>query len=639
MRSKGCAVSQRSRDCLLRGSSEFVCYQTSSTTSTIHGGHAAAAVAKDTSRDAALDANGRLTGLTSMRKPLALRMWIPDTIVYGETGQAIWIYSDKDGFVQRLTGFGEKQVLEKLGSAMMETERAQRQVCKLVRCKCYDQRTLVRIRARLPPEKNYALLCASLNESPDASLAYESWSVCGFCYAIYERDQQLKHIEIKFSAVLGVPNPANALDGLSSIQGGTYALDPNSMGSTLPPQLTLCRLVLVFNAIYDIPKELCDAEQAHFEHLPVGARKNKTLRAIASKLYLRITALGYTECVALHAEDIEVAQNRAPRGAATLRKASTLSDFEFDEAGEQRADDDNTSGIAPLLNGENSILVHFIRATEPPLHDPTTIKIERTKKKRRAALIPEAAAISDMVSEMQMPHHSVLLGSTRIRLAQFRSAYVTKIDFYACMALSGELFNIKGNIDLERLRYVDTKFLTSQYRLRMFNGVFIPDDSYTTNDPLSPEWMDSLRISSRKQTRTPGGFAPNEDVDDREEGSDVSETTTRGARYSRSSLSPQSRQRLSQSRQVMTKSTASLLTTDNEEMDEELEHMIDLVDLDQQHAFRRRLLGDPPSLCIIVKFATMMTNKIRLRSTPRMVMRIMRPAIRRRLTSQPLEPN
>uniref|UniRef100_K3WGE3 Uncharacterized protein n=1 Tax=Globisporangium ultimum (strain ATCC 200006 / CBS 805.95 / DAOM BR144) TaxID=431595 RepID=K3WGE3_GLOUD len=907
-----------------------------SASSTAHGACGAGAANEDTSRDTMLDANGRPGGLSSMRKMPALRMWIPDTIVYGETGQAIWIYSDKDGFVQRLTDFGEKQVLEKLGNAMSETERAivykepvvstfkgskynhnsspengalasmgnqlrllnsgevktllnngmasrksfalqqfvkcsgskafivrsvheagkpasawmisntvpiqdpaasvlpqvgttatnatgfdessppqaaafetprrqslsassssietgaleqsshtqlsqsatplvnrlctsiqvdksctfvklnergcasvselnrklvkyveqririqlqtlvadytkdatgqwwllqvkafrvknrlhpdrnifslsmktriqylsyrdssvlevnsdsedddvtdnhgaskhcshakislaQRQVRKLVQCKCclasYPKselsfkmtlkminETLVRIRARLPPEKNYTFLCTtSMNESPDASLAYESWSVCSFCYAIYERDQQLKRIEVKFSAMLGVPNPANVIDGLSSIQGGTYALDPNSMGSILPPQLTLCRLVLVFNAIYDIPKELYDAEQVHFEHLAAGARKNKMLRAIASKLYLRITALGYTECVALRAEDIEVAQNKVPRGAATLRKASTLSDFELDEASDQRADDDSsqqqrnywlpinlirtihffaprtplqsklkdTSGIAPLLNEENSILVHLIRATEPPLQDPTTLKTKRTKKKRRAALIPEAAAISDMVSEMQMPHHSVMLGSTRIRLAQFRSAYVTKIDFYACMALSGELFNIKGNIGLERLRYVDTKFLTSQYRLRMYNGVFIPDDSYTTNDPLSPEWMDSLRISFHKQPRTSGDSALNEDADDREESSDIPETTARAARHSQSSLSPQSRQRLSQSRQVTTKSTASLISTDNEEMDEELEHMIDLVDSDQQQTFRRSLVGDPLSV-------------------------------------------
>lgn len=50
-------------------------------------------------------------------------MWIPDTVVYGETGRAIWLYTDKDGFVQRATDFGEKQVLEKLGTPDSDTER------------------------------------------------------------------------------------------------------------------------------------------------------------------------------------------------------------------------------------------------------------------------------------------------------------------------------------------------------------------------------------------------------------------------------------------------------------------------------------------------------------------------------------
>lgn len=44
----------------------------------------------------------------------ALRMWIPDTIVYGETGRAVWLYSDEDGYVQRRTEFSEKHVVETL---------------------------------------------------------------------------------------------------------------------------------------------------------------------------------------------------------------------------------------------------------------------------------------------------------------------------------------------------------------------------------------------------------------------------------------------------------------------------------------------------------------------------------------------
>lgn len=523
---------------------------------------------------------------------------------------------------------------------------AQRQVQKLVQCKCcmasYPKselsfkmtlkmisETLVRIRARLAPEKSYAFLAAALScEPPDSSLAYESWSVCSFCYAIYERDQQLKRVETKFSAILGMPNPTTAAEGLSRVsQDRTYALDPNSIGSVLPPQLTLCRLVLVFNAIYDIPKELYDAEQTHLDHIPVGARKNKTLRTIASKLYLRVTALGYTECIPLAAEDIEIASDKAPRGAS-LRKASSIaSDLEAadETTGEQfpetnATNDDGfllspdqknywlpiniirtihfvaprtplqsklkeTSGITSLLTEESSIIVQFIRATEPPLQDPTTVK--RRTKKRRVALIPEVASVSEMVSEMQLPHHSVLLGSTKIRLAQFRSAYVTKIDFYACMALSGEMFNIKGNIGLERLRYVDSKFLTSQYRLRMFHGVFIPDDSYMTSDPLSPEWMDSLRVSFHKQSRV-GALQPG-DVREDDEGVGKGRASPQRHRPSKPG-----KQQLGHSKHQQashTRSTTSLSNGDNDEMDEELEEMIERANLDQQQALAQPVVA------------------------------------------------
>ncbi|GLD93896.1 hypothetical protein PINS_up002501 [Pythium insidiosum] len=45
-----------------------------------------------------------------------LRMWVPDTIVYGETGRAVWLYSDDDGYVQRMTEFTDKMILDKFTS-------------------------------------------------------------------------------------------------------------------------------------------------------------------------------------------------------------------------------------------------------------------------------------------------------------------------------------------------------------------------------------------------------------------------------------------------------------------------------------------------------------------------------------------
>lgn len=478
-----------------------------------------------------------------------------------------------------------------------------RHIRKLVQCKCCQapypkselsykmtlkmiNDMLIRLRSRLPYERKYTFLMAAMSrELPDASLAYESWSVCSYCYAIYERDQQLQRIEVKVGLALGLPNPKLALDGFSRVQDGTYELDPSASASILPSQLTLCRLMLVLNAIYDIPSELYDAEKLFAsDNFPGGTSKDST-----SRLYLRITALGYTECIPVNAADIILAKEKAPKAQ---RKASTASVYTDDE--DEDGDNDGiqhsgssernywlpiniirtihffaprtplqsklkeTSGLTPFLNEDNSILVQFIRATSPPLQDPDVVK--RQSKKRRAAIAPPDPSSGSHAKRHAQPPatHSVVLGATKIRMAQFRSAFVTKIDFYACMAFTGEMFNIKGNIGLERLRYVDTKMLTSQYRLRTYNGVFIPDDSYMTNEPLSSEWMDCLSISFHRKTKA-------------------------DKLANKSTIASEDTKTLATGRMAASSST---IFADDEEMDEELEEMIDRANIDKQTDFQ-----------------------------------------------------
>lgn len=77
---------------------------------------------------------------TSMQRPASvagaqssrsqpLRMCIPDTIIYGETGRAIWIHTDPTtGFIQRATEFSDKQVLEKFTALTEGGEGSERVV-------------------------------------------------------------------------------------------------------------------------------------------------------------------------------------------------------------------------------------------------------------------------------------------------------------------------------------------------------------------------------------------------------------------------------------------------------------------------------------------------------------------------------
>ncbi|KAF1775628.1 hypothetical protein GQ600_11142 [Phytophthora cactorum] len=334
---------------------------------------------------------------------------------------------------------------------------------------------LLRIRSRLPPEKTLSFLSAAFaRELPESALAYESWSVCSFCYAIYERDQQLQRIETKFSAALGLPNTKTMDEGLMT-------------ASVMPSQLTLCRLVLVINAIYDIPPELYNAElenarmEAAADEVAAAEGRKRSQRANASRLYLRINALGYTECIPINPDDIMEASEKAPVGARRRRDsaASSLSDDDDVESRDDEPQSSRQQGAWQRLShsrpqhppsnttmsttGYHELDTHhpffrstyaapvkaegdkryhstpdrrqqcrvqLIRATDPPLQDPMEL------------------ALGDFRpgSQMHGPSHSVVLGSTKIRMTQFRSSYVTKIDYYACMAITGEMLNIKGTL-------------------------------------------------------------------------------------------------------------------------------------------------------------------------------------------------
>ncbi|KAJ8566814.1 hypothetical protein ON010_g6308 [Phytophthora cinnamomi] len=538
---------------------------------------------------------------------------------------------------------------------------SQRNIHKLVQCKCclaayrsselsfkmtlkMINDMLLRIRSRLPPEKTLPFLSAAFaRELPESAVAYESWSVCSYCYAIYERDQQLQRIETKFSAALGLPNTKTMADGLSRVQDPSYALDPTVSTSVIPAQLTLCRLILVINAIYDIPPELYNAEQenarieAAADEVAAAEGRKRAQRASASRLYLRINALGYTECIPVNPDDIMEASEKAPVGARRRRdsSASSVSDDEDDEF---RGDSDQsepqssrrqsswqqlsrsqssrlqqppsnndvnywlptnlirtipffaprtplqsklkeTSGITPFLTEDNSVRVQLIRATEPPLQDPITSNARRRPKNRRAALVPAAGSMSDLVMQMHGPSHAIVLGSTKIRMTQFRSSYVTKIDYYACMAITGEMLNIKGNIGLERVRYVDSKLLTSQHRLRVYNGIFVPDESYTTGDALSSEWMDCFRATG-SVVRKPSPIVPTAP-----EPVDIPKKTIMTQRRSTSSSQGSGKHR----RVARPTSSSASLMDEDEEMDRELEQMIERANLKQQEAHFRQM--------------------------------------------------
>ncbi|RHY79399.1 hypothetical protein DYB31_015221, partial [Aphanomyces astaci] len=120
--------------------------------------------------------------------------------------------------------------------------------------------TIARIQLRSTSDTNLSFL-RHPKDGLESGLLYQTWNVCNLCYALYERDQALLQVETKFTAFLGCPTRLS-----TSRKGGvTITHDSNvarsqPMLTQVPTEFTLCRLMLFFTALYDIPKELYESE-------------------------------------------------------------------------------------------------------------------------------------------------------------------------------------------------------------------------------------------------------------------------------------------------------------------------------------------------------------------------------------------
>lgn len=77
--------------------------------------------AGDNPDNSGADYSGKETS-TTVKKTRRLRIRVPDTIVYGETGRAVWLHTDIDGFVQRKTTFTDKDVFDKLSASVGDND-------------------------------------------------------------------------------------------------------------------------------------------------------------------------------------------------------------------------------------------------------------------------------------------------------------------------------------------------------------------------------------------------------------------------------------------------------------------------------------------------------------------------------------
>lgn len=352
-----------------------------------------------------------------------------------------------------------------------------------------------RIRLRLLPGKRLAFLSHPFAELPESVVSYEALNVCTSCYTIYERDQHLQRIESRFSALV-------RLSGHKAIKSESDRVKDRNREilSLVPRHLTLCRLVFVISAIYDICLELFHAEKDE-----VATDQVEWTRGPQSRLYLRIQAFDYSEWIPLNPANVMKACEKTSSEARREK-----SDFSW------RADDvnglDNPSEssywlpmnlvrvvpfFAPLdskwkdsrgtllsLTEENSVHVQLIRASEPPVPDFTEFAVNR---RLRTPLIPIEVPL-----DVGALTHAIVLGSTNIRLPPLPPC-VSTCDYDACVAIERDRLQIKGKIGFERLRCVDFDDVKSRAQVRAYHGIFLPDGTYTSCDAFSSEWMEAFR--------------------------------------------------------------------------------------------------------------------------------------------------
>ncbi|RLO03818.1 hypothetical protein DYB28_005749, partial [Aphanomyces astaci] len=364
--------------------------------------------------------------------------------------------------------------------------------------------TIARIQLRSTSDTNLSFL-RHPKDGLESGLLYQTWNVCNLCYALYERDQALLQVETKFTAFLGCPTKlSTSRKGGVTITNDSNVARSQPMLTQVPTEFTLCRLMLFFTALYDIPKELYESE---------NQLANDPTRPKRSRLYLRFAVLGFDCFVPLDAHAMlastSIPSNEDDEPATCYWiPLNLMRCFHFFAPKTPLASKlRESSGLGSYLADEGTITIQLIRCTDPHTVDidarrghqqqppPTPSSSFSTARGiRRRGLQTHKAAVCDAQGS-----YSVLLGSTKIQLYQFRSAYVSKTDVYTSMS-SGELFNLKANVGFERIRVVNSKHILARYTLRQYFGVFVPDSSYVVTDKLCTEWVDNMNAVTEDAT-------------------------------------------------------------------------------------------------------------------------------------------
>jgi hypothetical protein len=290
------------------------------------------------------------------------------------------------------------------------------------------------------------------------------------------------------------------------------ALEASQTQRPTPPELTMFRLLLVFNEIHDFPISFATRLR---ERQRMSRNGLSTNGAVAEEFYLVYEALGQKVAIPIDFTDFLNVHDKIEREREG-RKSADL-DGKYGDLD----DDDNING-----DNENNVPIKLHRARMhyffAAQHSPGNINLDSSRhgldvyiediddicislcRGIRPTANDKNNALNSSINSNSGPKSSGSIeafptilkeyGIAKLSIRQFKSKFVNKHDCFASFGLgAGGMCSLRATIGIDHTReQLDSRVLDSETTIKFENGVYIPSPSFSSPDPLPDEWLEIL---------------------------------------------------------------------------------------------------------------------------------------------------
>ncbi len=272
------------------------------------------------------------------------------------------------------------------------------------------------------------------------------------------------------------------VEGLPPIAGASNvpaSLD-STVASTMPEEVTLCRLMIAIHSLYDLPKSLIDQM--------LDGRKGRFFT-------LRMTAFGNQYDVGIDFNNFHFRQPAASASASASGSPGSPTALAANRG----------SSYLPI---QEFRVFHFFSGNTPvngPLQDNSGLgQFLNAQPNLKVQLICNPKANSNgefddwyTLEDKMTNDGKLIIGEGQIPLLQFRSPFVKSVDSFVPLGLHLDMSQVKMSVGLERTREkVDPQTIISRGGdVKEHHGLYLPHDLFYTCDPLPEEWMSALQYS------------------------------------------------------------------------------------------------------------------------------------------------